>query len=565
VSGKSSFEKRAFGRRGWLRLVAGIGLLAGSVAIADPSLSDQIDPLFHQWDTDHTPGCAVGVYRDGKIAYARGYGLAEISTRRPITPETVFELASSSKQFTATAIALLAEDGRVHFDDSIRRSLPALPEVYEPVTLADLMHHTSGLRDYLSLAPLVGFSGYFSDAQAVGMIAQQQATNFPAETNYQYSNSNFFLLSQVVRAVTGQTLSAFARGAIFAPLGMDHSEFRDDYGHSIDGMAFGYTPADDGYALYDTTLTMTGDGGVYTSIDDFFRWDENFYHNVLGRGGAALIDELTRPAILKDGRAIEYALGLRVSSYRGLSTVEHSGAFNGYRSILMRFPEHHFSAALLCNTTEADTNTLAHQIADRLLAPFLSDPPAPVFVSVPDSALQAVTGDYRSDDWLWATNRWRVTLSTDGLSLDIGDGATYPLGALSERRFLVKSSPDMSLEFSDCQPGGGCHLHAVLAGDAEARFDRLATAETPLSCDRACGIYHGAEIGQDIEIGRTGDDWTLSLAGYQTKLTTTADAALVGKLSGLGPFEIRWQPDGSLRLSTDDLRGLRFDLIGGRR
>lgn len=317
--------------------------------------SARVDSVFSAFDDTRSPGCAVGVRRDGETVLARGYGMANLEHGIPITPESVFRIGSVSKQFTAAAVLLLARDGALSLDDPVRRWLPELPaDPYSGVTIRHLLHHTSGIRDYLTLMTLAGKreEDYYDDSEVLEILGRQHALNFRPGSDHLYSNAGYFLLGRIVRSAAGRSLRAFARDRIFGPLGMDRSHFHDRPDHLVLRRATGHEPREEGgYRRSVTTLPMVGDGGVYTSVQDFFRWLENLSDPSVD--GPEFGEQMTRRGVLSSGDTIEYARGLRVDRYRGLRRISHGGAFVGYRAGMMRFPEQHFSTVALCNRADA--------------------------------------------------------------------------------------------------------------------------------------------------------------------------------------------------------------------
>lgn len=339
---------------------------------ADPSHAS-IDSIFAQYDHTNTPGCALGVYRNDRIIYSRGYGMADLNQRVPIDPSTVFYIASTSKQFTAMSIALLAEDGKLSLDDPIRKWIPELPAYADRITVQNLVHHTSGIRDYLGLWAISGrgVADEVPQEVALDLITRQRAVDFEPGTQYSYSNSGYLLLAELVQRVSGKTLRDFAAERIFEPLGMASTQFHDDNTRIVERRAEGYQPKGDGtFAIVRTSFALVGDGGLLTSVNDLVKWDANFYHNVLGRGGPSLITRVTTPRSepLAGGRAQRYAFGLMPGTYRDLAIVEHGGAFIGFRAQLLRVPSEHFSVAILCNDYTAAPEQLARRVVDRYLA-----------------------------------------------------------------------------------------------------------------------------------------------------------------------------------------------------
>ena len=359
-----------------LALATAAGLTVGVDATsAEPA----VDALFAEYDRPDAPGCALGVIRDGAFVYRRGYGQANLEYGLPITSRSVFRTGSVGKQFTAAAVALLAESGSLDLDDPVSRFFPEFPDWAERMSVRQLVLHTSGIRDYLELAFLSGKSDdadYYTDQWVLDLLARQRETNFPPGTEYLYSNSGYLLLAHIVKRVSGQSLRDFAAARIFGPLGMKDSHFHDDHREIVPRRASGYAPADAGFRISMTTLDLVGDGGVFTTIDDLLLWDRNFYDNRLG-GGAAFIERLTTPGRLNDGETLDYAFGLGVQEHRGLRLVEHGGSFVGYRAASVRFPDERLSTFVLCNRSDAPAPELALKAAEHYLADRLGPPPGP--------------------------------------------------------------------------------------------------------------------------------------------------------------------------------------------
>ncbi len=348
---------------------------AGQVG-QEAQLARQVDEIFAEWDRTGSPGCALGVIQDGQFIYRRGYGMANLELGVALSSESVFYIGSTSKQFVAASIMLAAEQGYLSVDDDIRKYVPEIPDYGPTITVRHLLHHTSGLRDYLTLWGLAGenIEDIHSPADALQMIARQTALNFQPGDEYLYSNSGYFLLSVIIERATGKSLREFAHQNIFKPLGMTHTHFHDDHTHIIKNRAIGHLTRPDGsIALNMSNFAQVGSGGLYTSVDDLLFWDRNFYENRLGEGG--LIDRMLVRGVLNSGDTLSYAAALQVGEYRGLRTVEHGGALGGYRAQLLRFPDQRFSVICLCNLAPMNPTALAYRVADIYLADNLEAAP----------------------------------------------------------------------------------------------------------------------------------------------------------------------------------------------
>jgi len=351
-------------------------LIAARVAAAqtpDTSARARVDRVFAAYDRTDSPGCAVGVYRDGHAVLARGYGMANLELNVALSPQSVFDIGSTSKQFTATSVVLLAQQGKLSLDDDIRKYIPELPNYGKTITVRHILTHTSGIRDYLTLWALAGVddADLTTEDDALQLIVRQRELNFKPGEQWLYSNSGFFLASVIVRRVSGKSLAQFAAEQIFSPLGMTHTRYNDDHMAVIPNRATGYAQRPGGgFATAMSNFEQTGDGGVQTSIEDLIKWDENFYHPTVG--GAALLEALHTVAVLNDGKKQTYALGLTVESYRGLRTVSHGGSWAGYRAELMRFPDQHLSVATLCNLANTNPTLLSRRVAELFLGDKMS-------------------------------------------------------------------------------------------------------------------------------------------------------------------------------------------------
>jgi CubicO group peptidase (beta-lactamase class C family) len=394
------------------------------------SMKERVDSIFSEYDRSDSPGAALGVIKDGELIYARGYGMANLEYGLAITPRTVFRIGSTSKQFTAMCILLLEQEGRISIDADIRRHLPELPDYGPPITIRHLIHHTSGMRDYLTVMSLAGRRGddFYTDEEVMDMLARQKELNFPTGAQHLYCNSGYFLLSQIVFRVTGKTMAEYAREEIFEPLGMKDTHFHDDHTMIVPNRASGYAPTrDGGYRISMTTLGMIGDGGVFTTVEDLLLWDRNFYTGQVG--GMELIERMQVPGSLNDGTRLTYAFGLGVRQHRGLRLVAHGGAFVGFRADMARFPDQRLSVICLANRADANPSSLALEVASVYLEDSFTEPvpqpreraarqrERPEPFQVAPAELAAYAGDYYSEE-LDATYNFRFEI--DRLTVRVG-------------------------------------------------------------------------------------------------------------------------------------------------
>jgi len=424
--------------------LAALGVVApvpAAEAPVDPRT--KVDELFRDYDRSDTPGCALGVYRDGKIAYARGYGMANLELGVANSPQTVFDIGSTGKQFTAFSIQLLAQEGKLSLDDDIRKWMPEIPSYGKTITIRHLLHHTGGLRDYIELMSLQGVmqEDLTGDAEVLEIMARQKAPNFPPGEEHLYSNTGYNLLSMIVKRVSGLSLRDFAAERIFGPLGMTHTQYNDSHTRIIPNRATGYSRPKGGvFGIDMSDWEQTGDGAVVTTIEDLVRWDENFYDGKVG--GPKLIEAMHEVGVLNNGKKLEYASAIYVTTYRGLPAITHGGSWAGYRAQLMRFPKQHLSVACLCNNGgTANPSRLASKVADIYLGDRMSPAAEKKATETPAAAppeASAWTGAFRN-----AVTGDLVTLSLqDGILVADADGTQSRLTPDGQNRFHTANLPN---------------------------------------------------------------------------------------------------------------------------
>ncbi|MGB8594583.1 MAG: serine hydrolase domain-containing protein, partial [Candidatus Sulfotelmatobacter sp.] len=415
----------------------GLCLLVAADSSAQEELTDKVDRVFAEWNTTSSPGCALAVVKDDHVVYEHGYGMANLELGIAITPQSVFDIGSVSKQITAMAILLLAQEHRLSLDDDIRKYLPEMPDYGSTITIRHMLHHTSGLRNYDDLFDLQGIpeADLTTDRDAMELILRQKGVNFRAGEEFLYSDTNYFLMSQIVKRVTGQTLRQFAQDRIFGPLQMTSTHFHDDHTMIVPRRATGYAPhKGGGFEIDMSNFEQLGDGSVMTTVEDLFKWDQNFDHPLVG--GADAIRQLTTPGTLNNGQTIPYAMGLFLDHYRGLNWIHHSGEWVGYRAALSRFPDQHFSTLVLCNCVGSmSPMTMAQRVADVYLAEEFAraeNGPSPkTSPNVPLTELKQYVGTY----WSQKNGAFRKFVLRDDKLIMVAPGMTYDLLPLGGGQF----------------------------------------------------------------------------------------------------------------------------------
>lgn len=518
----------------WLNAAAAL-LVASQPAQAD------VDALFAHWGPQ-TPGCTVAVARDGRTVLDRAYGMADLEHDVAITPATRFEAGSVSKQFTAAAILMLAEQGRLSLADDVRRFVPELPDYGATITIDHLLTHTSGLRDWGSVAELAGWprgEAAYTQADVIAIIARQRSLNYEPGAEYSYTNSGFNLLALIVERVGGATLAEFTRERLFVPLGMAATEWRDDFRRIVPNRAIAYARSGAGFAQAMPFEDAYGNGGLITTTGDLLIWNEAL---MSARLGPFVTAELERLGMLSDGRAITYARGLFVDRHRGLREVSHGGATGGYRAWLGFYPEVRLSVAMLCNAANADRD-VARGVADLYL---------------PSGPAEDAEGRFADAD------------GRAGLFVDERTGMPVRLAAEGGKLRAAGAPPLRALDADRLQGAGG-----IIAFEGRDRF-RLLRAEgdgtiyrraTPWTPDAAllaslAGDYASDEAGAGyrIEIG-DGTAWLVHAArpGLRHALRPLYTDAFV--FDG-GLVRLHWNASGAVEaigLGAARVRDLRFE------
>ncbi len=348
-------------------VILALSIASRAHAADTPDIGQALDRIFHDWDKPDVPGCSVAIRQADSPPLVRAYGSADLEHNITISPSTVFEAGSVSKQFTAASILLLAEEKKLSLADDVRKYIPELPNYGSPISIDNLLSHTSGLRDWGGVEALAGWprtSRVYTLVDVLNIAVRQKSLNYRPGAAYSYTNTGYNLLAIIIERVSGKTLAHFSQDRLFEPLGMNHTQWRDDFRRVVKGRAIAYEAAKDGYRQLMPFEDAYGNGGLLTTVGDLLRWNDALTGGELGN---FVTTEIQRQASLDTGRSIAYARGLFVESYHGTREIAHAGATAGYRAWLGRYPEHHLSIALLCNAGNANSVTLAHQVAELFL------------------------------------------------------------------------------------------------------------------------------------------------------------------------------------------------------
>ena len=395
------------------------------------------------------PGCAVGVSLNGESVFEKAFGMAEMEHGIPNTAQTIFESGSVAKQFTASALILLQQDGKLSIDDPVRKYIPELPEYDKPITIRHILTHTAGLRDWGSVMALTGAGRgdrVVTNDIALDVIIRQKYLDFTPGAEYSYSNSGYQLAAIIVERVSKQKFGDFVNEKIFKPLGMTKSSWRDDYRRLVPGRAQGYSKAGANapWSLNMPIMNVVGNGGMLTTVGDWLKWNAALDAKTFG---APFVEALETQGVLNDKRKISYALGVDVGNYKGIKEVTHSGGTAGYQTYLARFPEKKLSVAALCNGFPPSSGEIVYSVVDEIFGPF---PEADKFatVQVPEEQLKRYVGSWKND-----VTRSRNVVAFEKGELNINGGALKPITdgsfMLGERKLRFKDGSPMTAEIAN--------------------------------------------------------------------------------------------------------------------
>lgn len=462
----------------------------------------KVDQLFATWDKPESPGAAIAVIKDGVVVYKRGYGSANLEYNVPITPQTVFHVASVSKQFTAFAITLLANQGKLSLDDDIRKHLPEVPDFGKKITIRHLIHHTSGLRDQWTLLGMAGWrlDDVITKEHIMKMVRHQKELNFDPGAENLYSNTGYTLLAVIVERVSGQSFRDYTEANIFKPLGMTNTHFHDDHERIVKNRAYSYTSAGAGGGFKAAPLNYANVGAtsLFTTAEDLARWVINFEEKKIG--GAEVIKQMHQQGVLTSGKEINYAFGLGIGPYRGLNTVGHAGGDAAYRSFAFWFPDQRFGVVVLSNFGSLNPQQMAQRIADIYLADKLTpDPPKPATaerkaVKVDPAILESCAGRYLLD------GRTLVTITKEGDKL-MGQPGNSPKAEMipqSETTFFVKEA-NSEVTFERDEKGNVVRF-VMKSGSQSQSARRLNEPTLAAQLTQFAGDYYSPELGTSYTI-----------------------------------------------------------------
>lgn len=459
-------------------------------------LTKKVDQLFAAWDKPDSPGVAIAVIKDGAVVYKRGYGSANLEYDIPITPATVFHVASVSKQFTAFAVTQLANQGKLSLDDDIRKHLPEVPDFGKKITVRHLIHHTSGLRDQWTLLAMGGWrlDDVITKEHILKMVRNQKELNFDPGQENLYSNTGYTLLAVIVERVSGQSFREYTEANIFKPLGMTNTHFHDDHEMIVKNRAYSYETAErGGFKLSALNYANVGATSLFTTADDLAKWVINFEDKKVG--GAAVMEQMHQRGVLTSGKQTGYAFGLGIGPYRGLNTVGHAGGDAAYRSFVFWFPEQRFAVVALSNFAAVNPQRMAMRIADLYLADKLApEQPRPTVAVRTPVKVDPVIYDAYVGRYLVEGGIVRL-FKEDSRLMGQPDGqAKSELVPQSETKFFIK---EINAEASFERDEKGKVVRFTLTGPNQTQTARRLDSPPATAAQLAefSGDYYSPELG----------------------------------------------------------------------
>lgn len=484
--------------------------MAAPMAAPTDEMIALIDEMFAKANHPDTPGAALAVARGGELLLERYYGLADLEHRVPVGPDTMFDIASTSKQFAAAAILLLARRGELSLDDQIQDYVPELGRFERPVTIRHLIHHTSGIRDYFGLQAVRGMRSVdvLNVADVVELLSHQRSLNFAPGEKHLYSNSGYVLMAVIVTRVTGMSFREWTSANILEPAGLSRSFFRDDPFKVIPGLVRGYTFTGGEYKKVAEGLDdIAGDGGLISSVTELVKWDRNYITEAVGGPGfTAAMEEVGTP----EGSEENYAFGLSIGNHRGLRTVSHGGALQGFQGQFLRFPDQQLTVVVQANTGGFDSAGIAIKVAELFLAdqmePAADDGSGSEEAGEDDAAPGTPDGDllgiYQDPE---SGSAFDIELLEGSLTLSVQD-THIPLRRRGGDRFITEH-PVYSLDMEFADVDANLALRVFHGGEVVMTLNRVTPPELS-EVERAAfaGSYRSDELDTDFEVRAVGGE-----------------------------------------------------------
>jgi CubicO group peptidase (beta-lactamase class C family) len=515
------------------------------IANAQPLASDtavSIDKIFSAWN-EATPGGVIQLTREGQTIYQRAYGMADLEHNAKVTTETIFEAGSVSKQFTAAAVLLLVEQGKIKFSDNILTFFPDFPAYGKDITIENLLHHTSGLRDWGSVAEIGGWprgTRVYTPAHVKEIIWRQKTTNFKPGSAYSYSNSNYSMLTFLVEKVSGQSFQSFTTEYLFKPVGMTKTRWRDNYRQIIPGRALAYSRNLNLYTLNMPFENTFGHGGLLTTTEDLSKWNNRWKTAILGSKTNQLQKER---GVLNNGDSIAYARGVSINTFNGFEEISHSGSTAGYRSWMAFYPEKNLSVTYLSNDGSKSPVEAGKQIAEIFLGKVTEKKrETPAFIPVkkiwaePKAGLYKEIKGFATQELIWKDSALRIAKNK------------LVLQAVSPNSFIIEN---IRLDFPSENGSPASFRLTTPAGDTSTYLRVI-----PFTSDEKSLLsYSGTYFSEEAEV-------TVNIIVKEGKLHISRDAGMLIPLNPvyLDNFETSDQNHLMFKKNENTITGIEWSI-----
>lgn len=546
--------------------MTGLCLLGANPADAErPTVvKEKIDALFAKWNVAGSPGASIAVIADDRVFYLKGYGYADLEHGIRNTPDTVFHIASVSKQFTGVAALIAEEEGILKIDDLISRYIPDLPPIANQITLRELLYHTSGLRDPMTLQILSGGSleDVITEDRVMTLIKRQRGLNFMPGTEHLYSNAGYILMAEALEKISGKTFANWTTAKIFQPLGMNNSKFNDDYRNILVNSANSYGAKPDGsFGRSPLNLGMVGSSGVKTTATDMAKWAQFIIDGE--KDGLRMPKAFYKPGKLSDGKPIPYGFGIAFDSYHGEKLLEHGGSDSAFRAHLMTIPARRFAVVILANTDNLPVGDLTRKIADIVLglSPEKSAP------QTDSAATKIVDGEKYAGIYLMENGSTMNIVAKPTGVVALLNGSEIPL-RLIEPDILGISGTGIKIKFLRETNGNSYATIALLAGEKSDTGHRSQEKEIPPALlDTIAGSYFSPEVEKFFDIyveqGKVGSKLS---TGMKMPLVYMGDNTFIELISGMKMVFIQENEGGPVRRAMiSGFRMRNMELIKGAR
>lgn len=470
-------------------LIACLIGIVKSYSQTEITIREKTDKLILKYNKPNSPGFALSIFKNDSIIYKSAMGIANLEYNIPITTTTPFHVASISKQFTLFSVLLLEQEGKLSIDDDIRKYIPELNDFGYKITLKNLANHTSGIRDISDLTNLSGISDndIFTNEQAIKLITNQKSINFIPGDKFEYCNSGYILLAEIVKRVSGKTLTEFTTERIFKPLKMNNSFFLDRSDKIIKNLAYSYYNENSAYYKNILNSTIVGSTGLVTTVEDLSIWAQNFNTKTIGNN--TIFNKMKEKSQLNNGEILSYALGQEVKKYKGLNVIFHGGGIASYRAYLLRIPEKNFSVSITSNDNDFNPLDIAYQLIDYYLLNTEREVTHIKIKKINKTILNTFIGDYEIFPGLIIT----ISRDNETICLQIkGDSEKTKLKPINNYEFIYPNIPHSKIVFNTSDTSLKWQMSDFIYKGKKLQLKEF--DESKINLEEFVGEYYNTEV-----------------------------------------------------------------------